>query len=85
MPKPTKSSVCSQPAGQVPRVSLTPEQAPRRLVSLPRAGEFADISKDSVRRMIARGELTAYRAGRLLRVDLDELVEVMRRNAGAAA
>lgn len=46
---------------------------PRRLASLATAASRGSISTDTVRRMIARGELTGYRLGpRTLRIDLDE-------------
>lgn len=54
-------------------------QQQRRLASLLAAAEYADVCERTLRRMIARGELTGYRLGkRMIRVDLDELDAVMR-------
>jgi excisionase family DNA binding protein len=48
--------------------------APRRLVSIAVSGDYAQVHPRTVRRWIAAGLLTGYRAGpRLVRVDLDEL------------
>jgi excisionase family DNA binding protein len=51
----------------------------RRLVTLADAAEYVGVSVKTVRRWIACGDLTGYRAGRrILRVDLNE-VDVMLR------
>ena len=50
--------------------------------SFTEAGEFTGTSKYTVRRMVQRGELKAYRIGRQVRIDLNELVDVMAANAG---
>lgn len=50
----------------------------RRLISLETAAETASCSPKTIRRMVARGDLTAYRVGqRLLRIDADELTRVL--------
>lgn len=50
----------------------------RRLISLETAAETASCSPKTIRRMVARGQLTGYRVGqRLLRVDSDELDRVL--------
>lgn len=47
---------------------------PRQLISLSQAAEYAAVSEKSIRRYIAAGRLTAYRAGpRLIRIDQHEL------------
>jgi excisionase family DNA binding protein len=48
--------------------------ADRRWASLDQAAEHLDVSTATIRRMISRGELPAYRLGkRLLRVDMNEV------------
>lgn len=50
----------------------------RRLISLETAAETTSCSPKTIRRMVARGQLTGYRVGqRLLRVDADELDRVL--------
>lgn len=52
----------------------------RRLGSLQDAADRCAVSTKTIRRLIARGELTGYRLGKsnLIRIDLDELDELMR-------
>jgi excisionase family DNA binding protein len=45
----------------------------RRLASVDDAAAYLGVSPKTVRRSIARGQLTGYRLGRLVRVDLDEI------------
>jgi excisionase family DNA binding protein len=45
----------------------------RRYVSLAKAAEYADCNERTLRRHIASGELTGYRLGRVIRIDLNEL------------
>lgn len=46
----------------------------QRFVSLEEAAEYLGLSPRTIRRFIAAGRLTAYRAGpRLLRIELAEL------------
>ena len=46
----------------------------RRLASIAVAANYVSVSTKTVRRWIATGSLTGYRAGpRLIRVDLDEV------------
>ena len=56
-----------------------PAKRQRRFATLPQAAEYAACSTRTLRRRIADGSLPAYRLGRLLRVDLDELDQAMRR------
>ncbi len=58
---------------------------PPRFASLNAAGDYTQTSRDTVRRMIARGEIKSYRIGRQVRVDLNELDIAMARNAGWVA
>jgi excisionase family DNA binding protein len=45
---------------------------PAKPVSIREAADHLSVSKDTIRRRIASGELTAFRAGpKLIRVDLD--------------
>jgi excisionase family DNA binding protein len=47
---------------------------PRRLISVKTAEECYSVSRWTIRRRIAAGELTGYKLGpRILRVDADEL------------
>lgn len=48
----------------------------RRLISLAAAAEMLDISVRTLRRRIADGTLPAYRVGRLLKVNPDDLDNV---------
>jgi excisionase family DNA binding protein len=53
---------------------------PRRLVSLSKAAAYLDTSPRTIRRAIAEGRLAGYRFGpRTLRVDLNEIDDVIRR------
>ncbi|TPG37099.1 helix-turn-helix domain-containing protein [Mycolicibacterium hodleri] len=50
-----------------------------RLSSIAVAAEYCDVHTVTIRRWIASGRLNAYRVGpRLLKVDLDELDEMLR-------
>ena len=52
----------------------------RRLVPLAQASVYAACSTKTLRRRIADGSLTGYRMGpRLIRVDLDELDQLLSR------
>jgi excisionase family DNA binding protein len=48
-------------------------------VTTKRAAQLVSVSEQSVRRWIASGELAAYRAGRLVRVRLDEVERYLAR------
>jgi excisionase family DNA binding protein len=51
----------------------------RRLASIADAGAYAGVHPRTIRRRISDGALTGYRMGpRLIRVDLDELDELLR-------
>lgn len=65
----------------MPSRKNTPTPEPR-FASFAEAGAFTSTSKDSIRRMVDRGELKTYRIGRMVRVDLNELVAAMAANAG---
>lgn len=53
--------------------------AQRRLSSIPGAADYAAVSTKTIRRRIADGSLTGYRFGtRVIRVDLNELDELLR-------
>lgn len=56
----------------------------RRLASIADAATYAACSKDTIRRRIADGTLTGYRMGRLIRVDLNQLDESLRRIPSAS-
>jgi excisionase family DNA binding protein len=51
----------------------------RQLISLAAAADYADVHPRTVRRWIASGVLTGYRAGpRMIKVDADELDAMIR-------
>jgi excisionase family DNA binding protein len=47
--------------------------AGRRLVSIETVGEYLSITPRTVRRRVADGTFRAYRIGRLVRIDLNEV------------
>lgn len=52
----------------------TTTNAPRRLVKIAQAAEYADVHPLTIRRWIAAGRIPGYRLGpKLLKVDLNEL------------
>ncbi len=56
-----------------------PTKATRRLESIPSAADYLGVSTKTIRRYIASGHVTGYRAGpRLIRVDLNELDAMLR-------
>lgn len=59
--------------------------ASRRLVSLVVASEYADVSTKTLRRWIAESKVPGYRAGRLIKVDLNELDAALRPMVGGGA
>ncbi len=62
----------------------TSKTAPRRLVALTTAAEYADVSTKTMRRWIAAGAVPGYRAGRLIKVDLNDLDAALRPIPAAA-
>jgi excisionase family DNA binding protein len=51
----------------------TRASASRRYASLAKAAAYADCNERTLRRHIASGDLTGYRLGRVIRIDLNEL------------
>ncbi|MCW2785014.1 MAG: putative phage excisionase [Marmoricola sp.] len=49
------------------------DQSGRRLASVTRTMVYADCSRNTLYRRIADGSITAYQAGRILRIDLDSV------------
>jgi excisionase family DNA binding protein len=50
-----------------------------RYIPIEQASTYLSVDKKTIRRMIARGDLTGYRAGpRLIRVDLNEVDALLR-------
>lgn len=45
----------------------------RRMATINQAAEYAVVDHKTIRRAIARGDVQAYRAGRIIRVDLDSV------------
>lgn len=67
------------------RMSSQPLNEPRRrLASLDAAGEYASVSRWTIRRRIADGTITGFRLGRLIRVDLTEVDDAMLRRIPTA-
>lgn len=59
------------------------ETHPRRLVKISQAADYLMVNPATVRRWIARGDISAYRLGsQFLRIDLDELDQRLRKPAG---
>lgn len=58
-----------QPPGKHPQLA----DKIRRYASLADAAEYAACNERTIRRHIAKGELTGYRLGRVYRIDLNEL------------
>jgi len=51
----------------------------RRLASIVAAADYASVSTKTIRRYIAAGRVTGYRAGpRLIRIDLNDLDAMLR-------
>jgi excisionase family DNA binding protein len=58
---------------------MTTETVHGRLVTIAVAAQYADVHPVTLRRWIAAGRLPAYRVGpRLLKIDRDELEEIIR-------
>jgi excisionase family DNA binding protein len=52
----------------------------KKLVSVQIGAKFASVSEKTIRRYIASGDLTGYRLGKkLIRVDLDEINQLLKR------
>lgn len=51
----------------------------RRYVSIQDAATYLSVSAQTIRRMLAAGELTRYRAGRVIRIDLNQLDAIVGR------
>lgn len=59
---------------------------PRRLVTVSQAADYVMVHPATIRRRIASGEITGYRLGsRVIRVDLDELGQLLKRTGAGAA
>lgn len=56
-------------------MATKPPARPRRLGTVAETQAYARISKNTVYRLIASGEIRAYQAGRILRIDLDSVDE----------
>jgi excisionase family DNA binding protein len=54
------------------------ESPRRRYASLVDAAEYLGVNERTIRRHISAGDLPAYRLGRLVRVDLDELDQALK-------
>lgn len=52
---------------------VTTKATERRMASIPRAAEYADVHPDTIRRRIADGTLIKYGEGRSQRVDLNDI------------
>ena len=64
----------------VKSVAASSAKPRRRLATIGLAAEYVDVHPRTVRRWIAAGRLPAYRVGpRLLKIDLNELEDMLRR------
>ncbi len=69
----------------MPARAPKPQPPHRRYESIPQAAERAGVTTRTIRRWIAQGELTAYRAGkRMIRLDADELDNMLKPIPSAA-
>ena len=67
------------PPDPPPRPAGRPARgAPERLLTVPDAAEALQVSSKTVRRLIARGELSALRVGRQLRIPPRDLHAYLR-------
>lgn len=65
-------------------VSIDRKPGRREMVSIPQAAEYAGVCTRTIRRYISAGRITGYRLGpRLIRVDLNELDDILRPMAAA--
>ena len=62
------------PATGFPPASNTPSQA---LLRVDEAAAFLKVSSKTIRRLVARGDLTAVRIGRLVRIHFSEIDRLM--------
>jgi len=53
------------------------QNAERRYASMADAADYAACNERTLRRQIAEGKLTGYRLGRVYRIDLNELDQIM--------
>lgn len=53
----------------------------RRWANKKQAGEYGNYSERTIERWIHEGRLPAYKVGRLIRVDLNELDQLLESNA----
>lgn len=54
---------------------------PRRWANKKRAAEYGHYSERTIERWIHEGKLPSYKVGRLIRVDLNELDQLLESNA----
>jgi excisionase family DNA binding protein len=74
------ASRCDTQNTAIPKPPRHERRVPRRLGTINAVAERYDVSPKTVRKLISRGELAAYRLGstRSIRVDLDEADELLR-------
>lgn len=53
------------------------EEHSLKLMTIQEAARYARVSVQTVRRWIKEGKLKTYRAGRLIRIDLNDLVQFL--------
>lgn len=59
--------------------------SPKRFESIQYGASYAAVHPDTIRREIQRGNLVAYRLGRVIRIDLNELDQLLSPLAHAKA
>ncbi|ORB68806.1 hypothetical protein BST47_02670 [Mycolicibacterium tusciae] len=66
------------PASANRRTRRHPEHVQRGFVGIPEAATYLDVTTKTVRRMISRGQLDAYRLGdRLIKIRISDLDALM--------
>lgn len=72
------------PAGPNRQARRHPEQVQRGFIGIPEAATYLDVTTKTVRRMIARGQLDAFRLGdRLIKIRIADLDALMTPVGGA--
>ena len=66
-----------KPHQQAAEPTPSPAALPPHLLALPAVALRLGVSVKTVRRMLSRGDLRAYRIGRLLRVDQQDLEQAI--------
>lgn len=77
------SQIIREQIREIVREELAKITAPAstpNMITVAAAAERASVNERTIRRWIRAGRLTAYKAGRVLRIDPDELEALLRRD-----